>query len=319
MNLDRRFRPKSFDEIIGNKGIKRDMKAFIATGDPPHMMLIGPPGCGKNTLAYNFATEYLGRPISVDTEEKDSDYRELNASKERGIDTVREVIADFAECASNTYGKDGRLLKRIIFLDEFDSTTKAYQMALKSIMEKTERNCIFILSMNEEQGVFVDALFSRCKVFRMKRPHPKDIAEYFMNTAKKVNVMFEDTKLIEDIVRFYKGDMRRMLVDCLESLRGYFDKRQEDGTILISKEDLYHIYENDTTDLAKKIFKSEHPRTEFMKIWERENFNVRSFLKDYFELYKGHSADIFAKVDSRLRRGANPMIQMNYLFSQIGL
>ena len=337
MNLARKFRPPTIDEVVGHEKIKKDLKSYLETRDPPHMMFIGPPGIGKNTLAYAFATEYLGRYISVDTENGDKDYLEINASKDGGIDTVREIISDFAETPSDSYFaipligdnpndyitimKDRRC-KRVCVLDEVDSTTKAFQLGMRSVMEKNEDNCIFILCMNNEAGIIEPALFSRCAVFRFSTPKFPEIAEYFYNKAKEVGVLFTDKKLVVDIVKYYKGDFRMMLNDCLEALRGYKHKVDmvDDGEyILIDAGDLHKIYEDDTKPIAEVIYNSDNPKRRFKEIWEKENFNVRAFLKDYFELVGYQHSRIFAKVDSRLRRGCNEMIQISYLMSELNV
>lgn len=333
MNLARKFRPPRIDDVVGHDKIKRDLKSYLETRDPPHMMFIGAPGIGKNCLAYAFATEYLGRTISVDTENGDKDYLEINASKDRGIDTVREIISDFAETPSDTYYlipaigeedkevhiKINRRCKRVCVLDEVDSTTKAFQLGMRSVMEKCEDNCIFILCMNNEAGIIEPALFSRCAVFRFSTPDFKEIAEYFYNKAKEIGVLFSNKQLVIDIVKHYRGDFRMMLNDCLEALRGY--KHKSNGKyIVIEPEDLYKIYEGDyTKPIAEIIYNSDSPKWKFKEIWEKENFNVRQFLRDYFELTRFKHAKAFAKVDSRLRRGCNEMIQISYLFSELGL
>ncbi len=320
MNLDRKFRPTSIDGVIGHDNIKKDLKSYIKTGDPPHMMFVGPPGIGKNTLAYAFATEYLGRPITVDTEEGDRDYKEINASKDRGIDVVREVIQEFAETDSNTYDDNGKRIKRVCILDEVDSTTKQFQLAMRSIMEKYEYNCIFILLMNNINGIVEDALFSRCSLFIFNPPDYRLVAKYFEGLAMKEDVYFETPDLVVAIVKHYKSDMRRMLVDCLEALRGYNHKIKEqlgEKYILIDQADLWKIFEHDTMSYAKQIYNSKFPKDAFRSLWEKENFNVRRFLSDYHRLMEYQSSRIFAKVDSRLRRGCNEMIQMSYLFSEL--
>jgi len=96
INLDIKYRPTCLDEVVGHEDLKRDLRAFLKTRDVPHLMFIGPPGIGKNCVAYAFASEYFGRRISLDTEDGDVDYKEFNASMERGIDTVRDSIEDFA-------------------------------------------------------------------------------------------------------------------------------------------------------------------------------------------------------------------------------
>lgn len=322
MNLDRKFRPNRIEDVIGHNDIKEDLKSYLRTGDPPHMMFVGPPGIGKNTLAYAFATEYLGRDISLNTEEGDRDYKEINASKDRGIDVVREVIQEFAETDSNTYTEDGKRIKRICILDEVDSTTKQFQLAMRSIMEKYEYNCIFILLMNNINGIVEEALFSRCSVFIFTPPNVDIVADYFKGLAYKVGVHFTSDELIKSMIKHYKCDMRRMLVDCLEALRGYTHKTIEkygEAYILIDEEDLWKIFKHDTQSYAIQIFNSGMPRDTFRKLWEKENFDVRRLLADYHKLLDYQYSRIFAKVDSRLRRGCNEMIQMSYLFSELEL
>ena len=152
MNLDIKYRPPTLDGVVGHEDLKRDLRSFLKTRDVPHMMFIGPPGIGKNCVAYAFASEYFDRRISLDTEDGDVDYKEFNASMDRGIDTVRDSIEEFA--TSQAIESE----KVIIFLDEADSMTYPAQLALKSVVEKRERNCIFIFSLNNEDGIKVPAL-----------------------------------------------------------------------------------------------------------------------------------------------------------------
>lgn len=302
------------EQIVGHQDIKKDLKSYLRTMDPPHMMFVGPPGIGKNTTAYAFASEYFGREITVSTEDGDVDYKEINASKDRGIDVVRNNISVFAETASNSYRDDVRL-KRIIFLDEVDSTTIQFQLALRSIMEKTEDNCIFILSMNNISGILEPALFSRCAVFRFETPNFSDIAEWFVETSMKEDVYFSSKEIVEDIVRYYRGDFRMMLNDCLESLRG---KQKTNGKIMVYKEDVYKIYQGERySEFIKRIIESDDKLKTFKEIWEKNSMNVRHFLEMLFEAVGFKNPQIFAKVDSRLRRGCNEIIQMAYLFDFI--
>jgi replication-associated recombination protein RarA len=283
-------------------------------------MYIGPPGRGKNTLAYIFASEYLGRTISLDTENSDEDYIELNASKDRGIDVVRGEIFEFVSTLSNTPGK-----KRVIFLDEFDSMTKDAQLSLKAIMEKWEHNAIFIMSLNNESGILVPALKSRCAIHRFKSANPEDIAKFFKRVAESEQVYFKDDSIIEEIVQYYRGDFRAILVDCLEYLRGLEHNitglAGEDDTdvygVMVGKEDLEHIFAEDTRGYAQRVHRAENPKEKFMSLYRREIFNVRNFLEDYHELIGRQHSKIFAEVDARIRAGGNPMIQLSFLFDVI--
>ena len=306
MNLDIKYRPENLDEVVGHKPLKRDLRAFLKTRNPPHLMFIGPPGVGKNCVAYAFASEYFGRRISLDTEEDDKDYREFNASMDRGIETVRDSIEDFALC----FAEDGE--KRIIFLDESDSMTYPAQLALKSVVERRERNCIFIFSLNNENGIKVPALKSRCYKYWFKPPPDDEITEWFMKIAFKEGVGFKHLGLVAKIVEHYKGDMRAMLVDCLEALVGLPNKD------CITEEDLFKIYQEDTKSFAQLVFESGDMKKRFIELWRKENFSVRKFLEQLQELREWKNSRIAAIVDANLRAGGSERLQMCYYFDMIG-
>ena len=272
-------------------------------------MLIGPPGLGKNCIAYAFASEYFDRRISLDTEEGDVDYKEFNASMDRGIDVVRDSIEDFARM--NPSESD----KLIIFLDEADSMTYAAQLALKSVVEKRERNCIFIFSLNNEDGIKVPALKSRCDKYHLKPPTNTEMAIWFDDICTQEDVGFEKSvgnKLVFDIVEHYKGDMRAMLIDCLEALIGFPNKD------CITEEDLFKIYQEDTKSFAQLVFESGDMKKRFIDLWRKENFSVRKFLENLQELRDWKNSRVAAVVDANLRAGGSERLQMCYYFDVIG-
>ena len=269
-------------------------------------MLIGPPGLGKNCIAYAFASEYFDRRISLDTEEGDVDYKEFNASMERGIDVVRDSIEDFAKM--NPSESD----KLIIFLDEADSMTYPSQLALKSVVEKRERNCIFIFSLNNEDGIKVPALKSRCDKYHLKPPKDEEIYRWFLDICYEEGVNFEDINSVNDIVEHYKGDMRAMLVDCLEALIGFPNKD------CITEEDLFKIYQEDTKSFAQLVFESGDMKKRFIDLWRKENFSVRKFLENLQELRDWKNSRVAAVVDANLRAGGSERLQMCYYFDVIG-
>lgn len=315
MNLDHTERPKTLEDCVGMDHLKRDMRSFVKTGNPPNMLFVGPPGIGKNTFAYCFATLYFGREISLDTEDGDHDYKEINCSLFTGVDTVREIISDFLSTKANTI-RDGVRLKKILFLNEFEKLSNVAKGALKVEIEKAEKNVITIFATNYENAIKEDALASRLCTYRFKRATHDDLVEWFIKTAKKHNVWFKNLGLVNDIVNNYKGDMRAMLVDCLEALRGY--EESEDGKIWIDKQDLPKIYEESTENYAKQVLQSSTPKKTWVRLWKQDYFDNRKFLEDFMILMNGKYSRIFAKIDSRLRRGCNEMIQMMALFDMIG-
>jgi len=305
MNLSIKYRPDCLKDVVGHGNLKRNLGSFLKTRNVPHLMFIGPPGIGKNCMAYAFATEFFGRRISLDTEDGDVDYKELNASMERGINTVRDVIEAFAMMRPSESDK------LIIFLDEADSMTYPAQLALKSVVEKWEHNCIFIFSLNNEDGIKVPALKSRCDKYYFKPPKDHEIVEWLLGICSKEGIGFKDGALVDNIIRHYKGDMRAMLIDCLEALRGY------DNKDCITKEDLFKIYQEDTKSFAQLVHESGNMKKRFLELWQRENFNVRKFLLDLQELRNWKNCYIAAMVDANLRAGGNERLQMCWYFDVI--
>jgi len=78
-----KYRPIKFEDVIGNKGAVDILKTHATAGTFPHLLLSGPPGCGKTTVVHCLAREHLG-------EHYEAGCIELNASDDRGIDVVRE-------------------------------------------------------------------------------------------------------------------------------------------------------------------------------------------------------------------------------------
>ena len=102
----------------------------------PHLLLAGPAGIGKSTLALIVVKQLFG-------ERWKESYLELNASDERGIDVIRQKVKDFARTKAI-----GNVPFKVIFLDEADALTKEAQQALRRTMENYSNTCRFILSCN---------------------------------------------------------------------------------------------------------------------------------------------------------------------------
>src|SRR3989338_887878 len=130
-----KYRPSTFDEIKGQKEIVLKIKAFVESGNMPHLLFSGPAGVGKTTLALVIAKQLF-------KDNWNQNVLELNASDERGIDVVRVKVKDFAR-------------------------TKAAQQALRRTMENYTKTCRFILSCNYSSKI-IDPIQSRCAVFRFK-------------------------------------------------------------------------------------------------------------------------------------------------------
>jgi replication factor C small subunit len=191
-----RFRPRKFEDIIGQEVIVRRIKAFVDSKNLPHLLLSGPPGVGKSTIALVIARELFGEGW------KDN-FLELNASNDRGIDVVRNTIKDFARTKAL-----GDVPFKIILLDESDSLTRDAQQALRRTMEQYSSSCRFILSCNYSSRI-LDPIQSRCTIFRFKPLEKKSVEEIIDKVAKEEGLKV-DTKAKEALVYVANGDVRRL-------------------------------------------------------------------------------------------------------------
>ena len=114
-----KYRPKTLDEVIGQKMIVDRIKAFVAKGNFPNMIFAGTAGIGKTTCAIAMANDLYGDEIN-------SAFKEMNASDQRGIDVIRGEVKEFAKTKSMA-----KVPVKIIFLDEADSLTGDAQHALR--------------------------------------------------------------------------------------------------------------------------------------------------------------------------------------------
>jgi replication factor C small subunit len=130
-----KYRPKDFSDIKGQKEIVDRVKQFVKQKNMPHLMFAGPAGVGKTSLALVIARQLFGDSWR-------SDFLELNASDERGIDVIRIKVKDFARTKAI-----GDVPFKIIYLDECDALTREAQQALRRTMENYTQTCRFIFRL----------------------------------------------------------------------------------------------------------------------------------------------------------------------------
>jgi len=192
-----KYRPSTFEEVVGQEHIIKRVKALTDAMNIPHLLFAGPAGTGKSTLAL----------IVVKTLFKDNwktNYLELNASDERGINVVREKVKTFARTKSL-----GEVPFKVIFLDEADALTPEAQQALRRTMENYSNTCRFILSCNYSSKI-IDPIQSRCALFRFKILEKKDIDLVINKICAQENLTIKP-EAMEIIYEGSEGDCRKCI------------------------------------------------------------------------------------------------------------
>lgn len=191
-----KYRPKSFDDVKGQEHIVEKLRGFVDKKNMPHLLFAGPAGVGKTTLAVVTAKTLF-------KENWRSNFMELNASDERGIDVIRNKVKDFARTRAI-----GDLPFKIIYLDESDALTRDAQQALRRIMENYTRTCRFILACNYS-SMIIDPIQSRCALFRFRPLSKENIFEIIEKIAKAESIVVTDDAK-EALYKVSQGDCRKL-------------------------------------------------------------------------------------------------------------
>ena len=172
--LVEKYRSKVLDEYVGNENIKKTIQQYLNQNDIQNLIFYGPAGTGKTTLA-----KLIVRNL-------DCDYLYINASDERGIETIRDKVSGFASAASFKSIK-------VVILDEADFLTIQAQASLRNVIETFSRNTRFILTCNYVERI-IDPLQSRCQVLKIVPPSKSDLRKC-LNT---IQLSTQDNELVID-------------------------------------------------------------------------------------------------------------------------
>jgi replication factor C small subunit len=190
-----KYRPKKLSEIVGQEKVIDRLQIFVDKKSLPHLLFAGPPGSGKTTAALCIARELFGEGWR-------QNFLELNASDERGIDTIRTKVKDYARTMPI-----GDVPYKLVLLDESDALTPDAQHALRRTMEKYTHTCRFVLDCNYSSRI-IEPIQSRCAIFRFRRLNEKDVGQYLKRIARAEKLTLTQDG-IEAIAYVSEGDMRR--------------------------------------------------------------------------------------------------------------
>jgi replication factor C small subunit len=308
-----KYRPKTLNEVVDLKDIVESLKAFMRNPKTmPHLLLAGIPGTGKTTVALCIARELFGQNWRTFT-------LELNASDERGIDTVRERVKDFSRYSRAAFGN---VPFALIILDESDQMTGPAQTALRRIMETSSRTSRFILICNQS-GKIIEPIQSRCAIFRFSKLDRKAMIDHLCCIAKKENVTLA-LEAAERIVDYAEGDLRHA-INALQTAAAYKDGVVDEKTVsqvigeaspiqvqLMIRKALYGDFVEARKMMYDLIGSFGFSGSEIFRQMQRELFKMSDLTPEQ----KADLSNIIGEYDYRLTQGANSDIQLSALLAQ---
>ena len=239
-----KYRPQVIDDCILPDETKKTFKEFVEKGEIPNLLLAGPPGIGKTTIAKALCNE-LG-----------ADYYVINGSDEgRFLDTVRNQAKNFASTVSLT----GSSKHKVIIIDEADNTGNDVQLLLRANIEAFYNNCRFIFTCNYKNKI-IEPLHSRCAVidFTIKGKQRVQLAGNFFQRLQFIldqEKIEYDQKVVAELVSKHFPDFRRVL----NEIQRYSTGGKIDSGILASFSDISvnelikHLKEKNFTEVRKWV------------------------------------------------------------------
>jgi len=188
--LNEKYRPTTLDKFVGNENLKKSLSKYLEQNDILNLIFYGPAGTGKTTLAKLIVSNL------------DCDYLYINASDERGIETIRDKVQGFASTISFEPIK-------VVILDEADFLTIQAQASLRNIIETFSRTTRFIMTCNFVERI-IDPLQSRCQVLKIIPPTKKDVAKHLVWILDQESIKY-DIKDLVPLINQYYPDLRKCI------------------------------------------------------------------------------------------------------------
>jgi replication factor C small subunit len=185
-----KYRPRKFEELVLSEDNGAALRKFLEDESIPHLLLVGAVGSGKTTIA------------KMLLEALDCDRLELNASDERGIETVRTRIKGFLMA-------QGLCRWRVAFLDEADALTTDAQFSLRNTMERFSDRGRFILTANYIEKI-IEPIRSRCQVMHFSSLPKKAVFQRAKYVLEAEGVSYEMEGVLQAVEDHYP-DVRRVV------------------------------------------------------------------------------------------------------------
>ncbi|MEM3133350.1 MAG: replication factor C small subunit [Candidatus Caldarchaeum sp.] len=308
-----KYRPRRLDDVVNQEEVVATLKNVVATKNVPHMLFAGPPGTGKTATAHAFAQELFG-PRYLE----DGLFVEINASDERGIETIRERVKTYAR----TVPFRG-IGFRILLLDESDQLTDAAQHAFRRTMEQFSATCRFILAANYSNRI-IEPIQSRCAVLRFK-PLNMPMVEKMLRRISEAEKIVLDDSAVQAIYEFSLGDMRKA-INILQSAASLSSKVDEKTVYkvmgLVSRGEVRRMLElaldgkfKEARDLLRElIYVKGHQAQDIISTMAREIPSLNVSEDDKIKL-----VDVLGETDYRISQGGTPEVQLQAFLAKLSL
>jgi len=233
-----RYRPKTVEGyVFRDESQKRQVQTWIKDQSIPHLLLSGSPGIGKTTLA-----KLLLNEIGIE----DFDLLEINASRQRGIDEVKNRITNFISMIP--FGPF-----KVVLLDEADFLTPEAQAAMRGVMEEYSNTSRFILTCNHPNKI-IPAIHSRCQQMHFASIDQTEFTARAATILVEENIEF-DLDLLDTYVKATYPDLRKC-INLLQqnSIEGaLINPKQEDSGISDYRIEMIELFKQGKIQSARKL------------------------------------------------------------------
>ncbi len=304
-----KYRPDKLENIIGQSHVVERLKSFVKNKSMPHCLFSGPAGCGKTTAALAVAKEFFKGGWK-------GNLLELNASDERGIDTIRVKVKDFARTVSLSG------LFKLIYLDEADSLTRDAQHALRRTMEKYADTARFILACNYSSKI-IPPIQSRTAIFHFSPLKEKEMTSFLKQIAGNEQLTVSEDAY-KSIIYIAEGDMRKA-INILQTASTAGRITEESVYLITSRVDPKAVENMLKTALKGDFVSSRKQLMDLMM--ERglagediiKEIHNRIFSLDMSEEDKVRLLEKVGEYEFRITEGSNSRIQLEALLAQFML
>ena len=279
-----KYRPKSFNEIVLSDENRTFIENMIKKDEYPNMIFYGTPGTGKTTTILCLIESYQSKHNCK------NNYIHLNASHERGVDTIRNDIYNFSKTKMFYDDK-----QKFVLLDEVDSMTKQAQKQLYSLIKQSEKNICFILICNFMNKIITSIQNSLITLTFKCISSKSD--EFLNNCIKNEDLKISENHL-ESLKNYYKHDLRS-IVNALQNYDGYMEIVQEEEimnlldsnkpanilTRLLKRQDFSHILYS-TFDHVYRHYEIDKKLITMMKYLLFVNQSKAFFISEFIPEFK---------------------------------